>query len=68
VSGKYLKNHVNATVRLTAKVLQINGATAVVEASDGEQVSCPWHIHQINLLIAEEQAHRLGQRDAFARE
>ena len=66
MSGKYLKNHVNATVRLTAKVLQINGATAVVEASDGEQVSWPY-LTTANQQIEEELAYRLGQRDAFAR-
>lgn len=45
VNSKTLSEHKGKTVRLTAKVVQIVGDTATVEASDGGQVSfgCAGH-------------------------
>lgn len=39
INAGLLQKHIGQTVRLTAKVLKLNGETATVEASDGGQVS-----------------------------
>ena len=45
VNARLLPQFKGQTVRLTAKVIRLNGDTATVEASDGGQVSCVRGMH-----------------------
>jgi len=39
INSKYLTQHKGQTVRLAGKVIKLSGDTAIVEASDGPEVS-----------------------------